>query len=188
MEKINIELLENKSLQTQIHQLKEQFIGLFASMANQIPDAALTALHPAHKGKKISKGNELQHCPYQVLDIVRDFDKKNGFNIRFLNWWGHGLYIIIYHGAAHTPCADEYHNYLSKGFALSLTGSPWDYKGMIIHKMYSTDIPFEQIPTHIDKLKHLQFIKRINYNIGVKDLEKSLMEEWRTIKKFKGFE
>ncbi|WP_186756910.1 hypothetical protein [Echinicola salinicaeni] len=188
MEEINIELLENQSLQNQIHLLKEQFIGLFTSVANQIPDAELTLLHPHHKGKKISKGNELQHCPYQVLDIVRDFDKKSGFNIRLLNWWGHGLYIFIYHGAEKIPTSDQYHSYLSNAYNISLTGSPWDYKGMIIHQMQTNEVPFEGIPTHINKLKHLQLIKKIAYKATIEELEKTIMKEWRTIKKFKGGE
>ncbi|WP_215223511.1 hypothetical protein [Echinicola shivajiensis] len=185
MQDINIELLENEPLQYQIHQLKEQFINLFASIANQISDKELALLHTDHKGKKISKGNELQHCPYQVLDIVRDFDKKKGFNIRFLNWWGHGLYIIVYYGVDKIPSSEIYQSYLSNGFSLGRTGSPWDYKGMITHQMHSNEIPFEKLPEHLNKFRHLQLLKRIPYKAKTKDLEKSIIEEWSSIKKFK---
>lgn len=71
---------------------------LFAETANEFPQKLLKSYFPNAKGSKLSKGINLGHFPYQVLDIVRDFDPESGFNIRYLNWWGHGFFVIITYG------------------------------------------------------------------------------------------
>src|SRR5690606_15294657 len=97
-EKIPAQILANTSLFEKIHQLKHSFISVFSEIANEISSGELMKLHPGSQGIKISRGNELQHCPYQVLDIIRDFTKDHGFNIRILNWWGRGLFIFVFFG------------------------------------------------------------------------------------------
>src|SRR5690606_19496636 len=80
--------LHDRLLFEEIHHLKSYFIRLFSDLANEISLDYLQVLHPQSQGIKISKGNELQHCPYQVLDLIRDFDIHMGLNIRVMNWWG----------------------------------------------------------------------------------------------------
>jgi len=182
---INTKLLLNDELFKEIHQLKNEFVNLYSEIANQISEEELSGFASNHKGKKISKGNELQHCPYQVLDLVRDFDTQTGFNIRFLNWWGHGMYVIIYHGATNLPTEEQYLQYLSSGYKLSLAGSPWDYKSIIIHDRQSSSRSYDDLSVHLKKIKHLQLIKPIPYPSSFDLLKSILMKEWRLLKKFR---
>lgn len=122
--KINLHILEDENLFLGIHRLKTQFVSLFSGIANQISDQELAIFHPAAQGSKITKGNELQHCPYQVLDLVRNFDKKEGFNIRFLNWWGNGLYVLVFFGSERPPKKEVFNGYQQHGFETCITGSP----------------------------------------------------------------
>ncbi|GAB3645787.1 hypothetical protein GCM10028791_04570 [Echinicola sediminis] len=184
MKEINTGLLLNNALFQEIHQLKDEFISLFSDIANQISDQELAGFDTKHKGKKISKGNELQHCPYQVLDLVRNFDKETGFNIRILNWWGHGLYIMVYHGASKLPSQSCYQDYLKAEYQLCLTGSPWDYKSIIIHNQQTSEHSFEQLSSHLRKVKHLQMIKSLRVPSSAEQLRNTLLEEWRLLKKF----
>ena len=89
------ELFENISL------AKKTFVKLFSRVGNEFSNESLNLAHKYHKGIKISQGNELQHCPYQVLDIIRDFDISHGLNIRILHWWGRGIYLLIFMGNHH---------------------------------------------------------------------------------------
>lgn len=89
------ELFENISL------AKKSFVALLSKIGNEFSNERLNHAHSNHKGIKISQGNELHHCPYQVLDIVRDFDPGFGLNIRILNWWGHGIYLFVFLGNRH---------------------------------------------------------------------------------------
>ncbi|WP_291778028.1 hypothetical protein [Cecembia sp.] len=72
--------------------------ALFTTVANAFPQDRLSLHFNSPKGCRISKGSQLARLPYQVLDIVRDFDQEKGFNIRFLNWWGYGFFIFITYG------------------------------------------------------------------------------------------
>jgi len=71
---------------------------LFTEVANAFPQERLSQYFNNSKGCRVSKGSQLESLPYQVLDIVRDFDQKGGFNIRFLNWWGNGFYVFVTYG------------------------------------------------------------------------------------------
>src|SRR5690606_5112965 len=127
-------LLNNRSVFEKIHHLKSFFVSLFSELANELPSRELQTIHAASLGIKISKGNELQHCPYQVLDIIRDFNKERGFNIRILNWWGRGLFIFVFLGKDNDKLITDL-NFLSgmvfHGYLLAKSVSPWDYKEMI---------------------------------------------------------
>jgi cation transport ATPase len=91
-----------------IYSIKSSFIRLFSHLGNRLSSLDLERVHRVYKGIKITKGNELRHCPYQVLDLVRDFDKNNGFNIRVLHWWGRGMFVNILLGQEKT-CLVNYH-------------------------------------------------------------------------------
>jgi len=160
--KLNLGLLTDSTIFKAIHETKRQFKDLFTQLSNGWENSMLTAIYPRNKGVKISMGNELQKCPYQVLDIFRDFDKSNGHNIRILNWWGHGLYVLVFFGkdlAADTLPSQDYFQKLD--FSLAKGSSPWDYEKILnLSKdpKYGSD---KDIERHLSKFGYLQWYKEI---------------------------
>lgn len=175
-----IKLLEDRTLFEEIHELKSSFILLFSDLANEISPNELLDLHPTSQGLKISKGNELQHCPYQVLDIIRDFDKEQGLNIRLLNWWGRGLYIFIFFGKYNEKILLD-NRVLDKlqllGYQLSKTSSPWDYKNMIDSGNLEPIKGTAQLSDHLQKFNYLQLVKKIAYRDDYHSLKLALKEQ-----------
>ncbi|WP_339923312.1 hypothetical protein [uncultured Cyclobacterium sp.] len=96
-----LKLTEDREIFQKISQAKKEFVAILSVVGNGIAYATLDGIHKNHKGIKISQGNELENCPYQVLDVFRDFDINHGLNIRVLHWWGRGAYILVYLGANH---------------------------------------------------------------------------------------
>ncbi|WP_157359645.1 hypothetical protein [Algoriphagus mannitolivorans] len=127
---------------------------LFEDLGNSISNEALTQIHAFSKGKKISKGNDLLGFPYQVLDFVRDFDPEKGLDIRILNWFGNGLFLMIYHGEKSQPNPKEL---LKAGFAFSLAESAWDYPEMILNQAFSKKLE----KYHLKKSKPIVWIKEL---------------------------
>ncbi len=79
------------------------------------------------KGCKVSKGNQLDRLPYQVLDIVRDFDPLTGFNIRLLNWWGNGFYVFITYGSQVKHKYKNNWKHQFEGYQISFLETPYNY-------------------------------------------------------------
>ncbi|WP_373494179.1 hypothetical protein [Aquiflexum sp.] len=124
------------------HRIKEQtdlYIQLFQQLAGDFPQQKLSLIHPTSKGTKVTNGYRLDNCPYQVLDIARDFDPATAFNIRILNWWGNGLFVFILYGKDTLIKMEESIRRLLKFYIVSDQKSPWDYK-KIINKNPSTKI------------------------------------------------
>jgi hypothetical protein len=96
----------------------------------------LYRISPRSRGVKISKGNDLLGFPYQVLDVVRDFDPSKGTNIRLLNWFGNGLFIAVLLGKEKDNPIDEL---LENGMTYSLSENQWDYPDMILNKNLTGD-------------------------------------------------
>jgi hypothetical protein len=171
------ELFENISL------AKKVFVKLFSRVGNEFPNESLNLAHRNHKGIKISQGNELQHCPYQVLDIIRDFDISHGLNIRILHWWGRGIYLLIFIGNHH-PSLKSLAPLLSliktREFGLC-KNDLWEYKEIIDDKWFETadslnkgnlaehlksEIPFQlikSIPTDEADLLEKLIIKEVDF-------------------------
>jgi hypothetical protein len=159
-------LLNNRSVFEKIHHLKSLFVSLFSELANELPSRGLQTIHAASLGIKISKGNELQHCPYQVLDIIRDFDKELGFNIRILNWWGRGLFIFVFLGKDNqklTKNLNFFSGMVFHGYLLSKSDSPWDYKEMIDKGNLAPLSQTDQLNDHLQQLHYIQLVKKIVY-------------------------
>ncbi len=181
------ELLNNRGLFEEIHQLKSFFVHLFSGLANEMALDYLSSAHTASQGVKISKGNELEHCPYQVLDIVRDFDKNNGFNIRIMNWWGRGLFVILFTGY-HNRRLSENPQFITsmqhRGYLLVKTSSPWDYKRMVDEGRLQVIPSAEQLNTHIDQLKYFQVLKKMEYTADPRELKLRLKDQVEHILKY----
>lgn len=116
--------------------LKEQFIEILEEVANAFPAREFETLSPRSRGSKVSKGNDLLGLPYQVLDLIRDFDAENGTNVRLLNWFGQGFYISVLLGKHQSnPLAQM----LERGFSYCLGEDKWDYPDLIIHQNHTTN-------------------------------------------------
>lgn len=127
---MELELWLNQALLIRQNQLKADFLSLFEDVANSVTNEELKLFFPEAKGKKISKGNQLDGFPYLVLDLVRDFDLDSGCVLRLVSWWGHGLYFCVFFGANLPKVFTEH--FLTEGFSLGITDSPWDLPELIL--------------------------------------------------------
>lgn len=180
--KLNLGLLANTEIFASIHDTKKQFKELFTEISNGLENSKLTDFYPRNKGVKLGMGNELEKCPYQVLDIFRDFDKSIGHNVRILNWWGHGLYILVFFGkdlAADTLPSQNY--FIKHGFNLSKGSSPWDYARILdpsIDRTYAIEIDIEM---HLSKFGYLLWYKEIQLEEELNQLKLKVSDELNQI-------
>lgn len=160
-----LSITKNKLLFEKISEAKKRFTHIFAEVANQISIDSLSKAHQNHRGIKISKGNELQQCPYQVLDVFRDFDLSEGCNIRILHWWGRGLFVLLFFGKTHT-CLRNSQKLIEWAslheYQVSLSDL-WAYGEIIDEKKVQESKNFspEKISDHLINFSHLQLIKAI---------------------------
>lgn len=165
---LDLDLWLDQSLILRQNQLKDDFLDLFEQLGNAVPNEELTNFFFNSKGKKISKGNHLQGFPYFVLDLIRDFELDAGCNIRFVSWFGHGLYCCIFFGKNLTfPTLP----FLNAGFKLGYAHSPWDLPA----QLECLEKP-ESIPTEVLGAK--LWIKEIslpaNKDLGIKLLKEEV--------------
>jgi hypothetical protein len=174
----DLELLANNSLFQKIKEQSNLIEDLFHGLANDFPQSELLQLYANSKGTKISKGYNLENAPYQVLDLIRDFDRESGFNIRVLNWWGHGLYIFVYFGRFTYE-----KNFLSNISLLDTYRdcnhpSPWAY-GQIISKQ-ETDLAKDSL-NNPEKIDFSQIFKRLEIDQDFSKTHSMIKKEIRFI-------
>lgn len=131
MENFDLKLVQDKELFEKIKAQSDLYTRLFQQVADEFPQEMILAKHLGSKGSKISMGYRLENCPYQVLDIVRDFDENTGWNIRLLNWWGHGLFLFVLYGKSTFQKMINSIQRLDHSYQFSTTPSPWEYKKII---------------------------------------------------------
>ncbi|HSI78993.1 MAG TPA: hypothetical protein VK957_24070 [Lunatimonas sp.] len=173
----------NKELFEDIHEAKKAFIGMLVNISNRIDLDDLREVHPTHKGIKISKGNELEHCPYQVLDVIRDFDPESGLNIRLLHWWGKGMFLFVSISRSLFD-GKELEKFLKDknldGFFISTSSSPFSYKQLV------GDYEFKKFPS-IDSISgrsllgRFQLMKKIHYGFDFFETEELLILELKRV-------
>jgi hypothetical protein len=140
------------------HKIKEQtdlYLELFQLLANEFSHQDLSLIHATSKGTKVSNGYRLGNSPYQVLDLIRDFDSESAFNIRILNWWGNGLFFFILYGNGTAIKMEASIKRLLKDYLLSSQKSPWDYKEII------NKIPNQEIYINNSTSGFLQLYKKL---------------------------
>lgn len=173
-EELDLELWLDKSIIERQNQLKNQFLRLLESVGNSISNEELSSFFKGSKGKKITKGNDLLGYPYQVLDLLRDFDKNSGCNIRLLNWFGHGFFILIFLGKNPRLPFEELRNL---GFQLGLVDDPWDFGALILDKKVA-QFPFEN---GIQKTDFQLWIKELPIFSDEKSSIRQLMDDVKKI-------
>ncbi len=148
---LDLDLWLDQSLIQRQNQLKTDFLDLFEQLGNSVTNEELTQFFSNSKGKKISKGNQLQGSPYFVLDFVRDFELDSGCNIRFVSWFGHGLFCCVFFGENLKFPSQPF---LDAGFKLGNTHSPWDLHSQMewLEKFRTNPIPEQSGKLWIKKI------------------------------------
>lgn len=150
------------------NRLKRQFWELLSRCANAIPSENLLSIHPKNNGPKLSRGNDLLGFPYQVLDLIRDFDPGSGLNIRVLNWFGHGLYLFILIGKKHAIASER--DFQNHEFYFCTAKSAWNYPEIILDEKYKPAPSQEEI----DKAKLIQWFKPIPITVDTLSIEQKI--------------
>jgi hypothetical protein len=169
-QKLDIELWLDQELVRKQNRLKAAFLTVLEKVGNSISNEKLLQIHPTSKGKKISKGNDLLGFPYQVLDLIRDFTPYSGSNIRILNWFGHGIYLMLIQGV---DVKLDPKKMLKSGYEISLTETPWDYPELILEKNHTSEL--EKLPSN-NKGSVLWF-KSLALNTDLEKSSQIILEE-----------
>jgi hypothetical protein len=125
---LDLNLWLDKTLVQRQNQLKTDFLDLFEQLGNSATNEELTHFFSKSKGKKISKGNQLLGFPYLVLDLIREFDLETGCNIRFVSWFGHGLFCCVFLGK---QMLKPDRLFRENGFRLGRNDLPWDLAAQV---------------------------------------------------------
>lgn len=136
---LDLELWSNEELIRKQNRLKLTFLELFGDLGNRFQNEYLLDLHPLSKGKKVTQGNDLIGLPYQVLDLIRDFNFDSGLNVRILNWFGKGIYLFVLCGKTNL----NFWDLKDFGFEICTTESPWDYSEIIVSKNNSQSLSLD---------------------------------------------
>lgn len=153
---------------------------ILTEVANDFPQDFLIDLYPNSKGSKISKGYQLDGLPYQVMDIVRDFNPGTGFNIRLLHWWGKDFFIFLTIGnkKINSYTEDWINHY--KDYQLSSAESIFDYVKIIHSNLSLTQNNLKSTTkdsSHIQIWQKLDMEADINIMRGIlTDSVKSILE------------
>lgn len=146
-------------------------LQILTEVANDFPQDFLVSIFPQSKGSKISKGNQLDGLPYQVLDIVRDFKQDTGFNIRLLNWWGKGFFIFISIGNKIILSKPEDWVYSHRVYQLSVGESIFDY-GKIIHSSFR--LTQNNLKSTIKDSSQIQIWRKLDMEADINDMKQKL--------------
>ncbi len=128
---LDLQLWLDQEIIPRQNKLKAKFWELLGEVANAVDTEELTKLHSSSRGVKLSKGNDLLGYPYQVLDLIRDFDMDEGLNIRLLNWFGHGLFLFVLIGKNHT--LKPHRELIATNWTFDQSSSPFDYPEILLN-------------------------------------------------------
>ncbi|MDZ4794106.1 MAG: hypothetical protein SGI83_07495 [Bacteroidota bacterium] len=106
--------------------LQEKQKGYIIHHSIQLPIEVLRS------SPKISKGENYNGFPYQLLDYPKFFEKANIFAVRTLFWWGHFFSITLhlsgkYKTAAEQPLLRSFAALQENGFYCSVNNDPWKH-------------------------------------------------------------
>jgi len=168
---LDLQLWLDQEIIPRQNRLKSQFWELLSRCANTVPSENLLRIHSKSGGSKLSRGNDLLGFPYQVLDLIRDFDPESGLNIRVLNWFGHGLYLFILIGKKHVLATER--DFQDHEFCFCTTKSAWNYPEIILDEKYNPNPGQEEIA----KSKLIQWFKPIQLTANTSSIEQKISLE-----------
>lgn len=172
---IDLDLWLDQQIILRQNRLKTKFWEILTEVGKSANSEDLKKIHAKNLGIKLSKGNDLKGFPYQVLDLVRDFDLNNGFNIRVLNWFGHGLFIFVLIGKNHpkAPLTElTQHNW-----ELDLSSTPWEYPDTLFGDK-STNKPTQK---ELEKSRFYQWHKPIPLSGEIGFVQSSILAELKKL-------
>jgi hypothetical protein len=172
---IDTKLLGDPELFRKINSQTQLFVRLFTEIGNAFPQEYLKTIHEGSKGVKVSKGNQLEDLPYQVLDIIRDFNPQTGLNFRLLNWWGKGLFCFILYGSETAIIQKQAIEKLSGEFSLSFSLKKWDYKEILSQNKNGEF----NLKLHLEKFDHCQLLQKIELISDYDQLKNSIIKQIR---------
>jgi hypothetical protein len=172
---IDLNLWLDRTCWEKQNQLKLNFWDILGNVSNSIPLDSFAQIQPTHKGKKLSRGNDLNGFPYQVLDLIRDFDLKYGLNIRVLNWFGNGLYIFVLIGKESHYSQKDF--FVQNNYLLGLSSSPWSYSELIDFQLFTNKPTLDEI----ENLSFFQWFKKIEIETNLEDIQEKLTVEIKKI-------
>lgn len=153
---MDLNLWLDKQLLERQNRLRQEFWDILGEAGNAIAPSRLLQIHPKSQGIKLSRGNELNGFPYQVLDLIRDFDEHTGMNIRLLNWFGHGFFLFLLIGKDHPLAPLDF--LLQNGWSLSVIPDQWDYRAIVRPAGRTTQIS----DLHTIQLPIIQWVKSLH--------------------------
>tara|TARA_R110002020_G_scaffold93413_11_gene225391 strand:- start:373 stop:936 length:564 start_codon:yes stop_codon:yes gene_type:complete len=128
---IDLKLWLDQDIIPRQNRLKAKFWNILSEVGNTVELGSLSTIHEKSRGIKLSKGNDLLGYPYQVLDLIRDFNPEDGLNIRLLNWFGHGLFIFVLIGKNHPKAPLTHLN--RDSWLYDLAETQWDYPEILLN-------------------------------------------------------
>jgi hypothetical protein len=174
-DKLDLELWLNQDIIPSQNRLKAKFWEILADVGNSVDFEKLIKIHQGSRGLKLSRGNDLLGYPYQVLDLIRDFDIDKGLNIRVLNWFGHGLYLFVLLGKNHPKSPFimlSEHNWL-----FDQSPTPWDYPEILLNDA-STDSPSYDL---LEKSTFYQWHKTIQVSGEITTIKAKILDELKKL-------
>ncbi|PZX61255.1 hypothetical protein LV84_00243 [Algoriphagus ratkowskyi] len=170
-ENLDLELWLDKDIILRQNKLKTEFWEILAAVGNSIESKTLLQIHPASRGVKLSKGNDLSGFPYQVLDLIRDFDLNEGLNIRILNWFGHGVFVFVLIGKNHAKA--PFRNLFEHNWSFDQSTTPWDYPEILLNGA-STNSP---VHACLEKSSFYQWHKPIHLTGKIELIKAEILDE-----------
>jgi hypothetical protein len=174
---LDLSLWKDKELIIRQNQLKGAFWEIFSEIGNSSIAKELCKVHSPNKGVKLTKGNDLLGFPYHVLDLIRDFESKEGLNFRILNWFGHGMFLFVLFGKEHLHATS--HFFTKNGFYYALTPTPWDYPEQLLSNIFASNPDSNTFK----KSTYHQWFKEIHFE-GSSDCIQELEAELKKISDF----
>lgn len=178
---INRRLLEDRSLWQEINQQTALFLELFTEISNQYPQKQLLIKFPQSRGSKVTKGLQLHGFPYQVLDMVRDFDQEIGFNLRILNWWGNGLFLIILGGKSYTTQLRKAYTDKLLDYWISNHPEIWEYEKILwTPKEKNQKIHIEKPNSRVQLFKKIELLESLQETktVLIKEIDRIMEYPW----------
>lgn len=122
-----------KKVNRLLGQLQEEQKQILFSHSRVLPEKVLES------SPKISKGENYQGLPYQILDFPRVFENENLpgqltgiFAVRTMFWWGHFFSVTIHLSGIYKKQAEEklvacYDAMKEKGYYCYINEDPWEH-------------------------------------------------------------
>jgi len=148
-------LLTKAAIMKKVDQLLKQTLELLTAEVKNGPDMFWSDI--VNQPGKISRGENYQLLPYQVLDYPAHFDQTNIFTLRTMFYWGNFFSATLH---LQGNCLDQFRDKLQANFGcllnqdiyIAVGASPWHYH-------YSKDNYLQLQPEHMDLIDNGKFVK-----------------------------